>query len=200
MLDNFLSLSRPEDFVATTTADLRAARMLLGLSRVEMGQLLGVDAKEVQLLERGRTHFVFRGHAAMLEAMLEQVNTLLLEHTGDAVPAPEFLFCYPNNEVFEEMEPALSKWMRFNSVHQMFMTRVMDDWMQRDHRPVIVEIVPKQYQEFIAVRGGKDTIGQRTAWAMEHLKVIKYRPGLPRQDYEGKIKFEATDDQGGERE
>jgi transcriptional regulator with XRE-family HTH domain len=166
-----------EDCVARTPADLRAMRMLLGLSQEQVVKIIGVSHGEVRTLEKGRTHFIYRGHAAILEGMVTQVNALLEANLGDDAAAPEFLFVYPNDDVFLEMEPRLA-WMRHASVHQMYAARLMDEWVMRGHRPAIVEIVPHQYQEEW-LNGRPDTLENRNTWARAHMQVIKMREGLP---------------------
>lgn len=168
-----------ENAVANTPADLRALRMLLGLSQEQVATLIGVHGGEARQLERMRTHFIYRGHIAVLEGMLTRVNSLLADNVGDDVPAPEFLFCYPNDDVFREMEPDLAAWMVFNTVHLMYLARLLDEWMQRDHRPVMVEIIPQQYREFLDGIQGNDSLDNRIAWAHAHMKVITFREGLP---------------------
>lgn len=165
----------PEDPVIITPSYLKMTRMLLGLSQGEAAKLLDLrNQEEVRNLERGRTFFIYQGHADLLTKMLTRVNQLLEDSLQGE--APEFLFCYPNFEVLEIYEPRLA-WMRLVSVHQMFIARLFDEWQQAGHSPTIVELVPSQYQQFLL--GKADAPEHRNAWAQEHVKSFGVRNGLP---------------------
>lgn len=171
--------------VATPT-DLRAMRELLGLTREEVGHLMGVGPGEIRDSERARTHYVFARHVNLLEHLLARVNGELdgvLETTRATTGAPDILIVFPNDGVFKDYEPELASWMPFNSVHQHFVWRQLDAWMADGARPVTVELVPTQYQEFLGglkMTGGAKAVdceSTRRMWAREHVKVIKMHQG-----------------------
>lgn len=163
----------------TTPADLLSMRLLLGMSREEAGILFNVPASEIKVLESMRTHFVYEGHVKTLETMLTRVSDLLIELTSEGAPKPEFLFTHRNDGAFADYEPKLAEWMKFNSVHQMFIARLQDEWMQLGHRPTIVTVIPTQYEEYLAAHSNQDAPESRAAWARAHLKVVQLRAGMP---------------------
>lgn len=162
-----------------TPGDLRAMRLLLGMSRDELARLLGTTADEMRTLERSRTHFVYEQHATMLNEMLSAV-TKLIDKSLDRDP-PRFLFTFPNDGAFSDYEPELASWMKLNSVHLMFTARLLDAWMANGHRPTVMEIVPAQYEEHLAKHGADDSESQRIGWANAHLMAVEMRPGGPRR-------------------
>src|SRR5260370_997357 len=109
-----------------TPSDLRSMRLLLGLSLREAGILLGgLTPDTVKNLERTRAGHFYEQHLTLLEALLTRIN-YMIDDTLDA-PRAAFLITYPNDDAFRDYEPELVKWMRFNSIHLMFVARLRDE-------------------------------------------------------------------------
>jgi transcriptional regulator with XRE-family HTH domain len=187
MLEAAIIPSPSEDPVIITPTYLRVARTLLGMSQAEAATLLQITPDEARNLERGRTHFVFDGHANLVGAMLEQVNRLIETSTADGVKPPDFLITFPNDEVFHRFEPELASWMVFNTVHTMFIARLFDEWLSVGIAPVLLDLVPQQYAEFL--KDERDSRERRWAWAKQHLRSVNVRQGMP-SSAQGRIRIE----------
>lgn len=163
-------------FSARTPADLKALRILLGMSTQQLGDVFGIKQDDVSDLEDMHTHFVYAGHADFLESMLSRVNSLV-DLWLDRDP-PESLVQYPNDGAFRDFEPDLS-WMIYSTVHQMFIARVCGEWLKEGHRPKIATLVPARYREFNMKGGRVDSPEARSKWAWAYTRQFKEREGLP---------------------
>lgn len=171
-----------------TPSDLKAMRIRLGLDMSELAQLLGLAGRRdvVENLEKARTWTMHQEHADALTMLEGEFDDVLNEMSQE--DDPEFLIGFPNDGVFAEMEPGLHQRLRFNSVHRMLLAlrQASVGEMEQDESgrtrligvPQIVEIIPARYNEWL--RGRSDSPGNRIAWAREHVKVYRIKPGLPR--------------------
>ena len=166
-----------------TPAHLRSMRILSGLSRYELGVLMGgVPDSEVRVLERSSCLFSYDGHLKILVELLGQVDRAL-DIKIDVVTKTNtpYLFCYPNDDQFRKFEPILAKWMQFNSAHLAFTARLLDALAVGYGRfPTVVEIDQESYADFLA--GLPDTPDKRIGWAtLDYIHTVKIREGLPRR-------------------
>jgi len=153
-------------------------RLLLGLSLQEAGLLLGgLTPDTVKNLERTRAGHFYEQHLSMLEVLLARTNEMI----DDALDAPrtDFLITYPNDDAFRNYEPDLVKWMRFNSMHLMFVARLRDELMREGASPEVMELVPIEYDKFRSAQGTIDDAGMRQIWAANRRSKIEPRPGWP---------------------
>jgi transcriptional regulator with XRE-family HTH domain len=158
-----------------TPSDLKAMRLRLGLDMSELAHMLGLAGRRdvVENLEKGRTWTMHQAHADILEALqgafYRRLDDIIL---GDE--PPEVLIGFPNDGVFREYEPELAEELRFNSVHRMMLAQAQSALAEN---PQIVEIIPTRYQEWL--NGRTDNQDEREAWALEHMKIYRIKPGLP---------------------
>lgn len=166
-----------------TPSQLKALRIRLGIDMAELAGLLGLGGGRdiVENLEKPRTWTMYQGHIDTLEAL----ETHFYEALEETVSArPSVLIMFPNQSVFETMEPAWAGRLRLNSVHRAVQIRAHEELQDQLDEVDIMELIPAKYDQWLD--GRADTPDYRISWAREHIyggpgqpPVYRIRPGYP---------------------
>lgn len=159
-----------------TPADLKAARLRLGLSHREAAQLIGWPPEgDVSQMERAKSNVCWEGYAEELRMFDLDANGLREQLWCDAEECGAIL-TYGNDEDLAMSPRMVDRDARFASVHQAIAREVQSRiFAETNVLPPIVEYSKRLYEEYSLQHGGKS----REEWAVERAGFITMRPGLP---------------------
>jgi len=160
-----------------TPADLKAARLRLGLSHREAAQLIGWPPEgDVSQMERAKSNVCWQGyaealadHMAIFDRLLDQIDAA--ELLPDEVP----LVAFSNDEDYHQMDEGTAEGLVFASCHRAMLIELQDTAKLVGRDIPIVEFSRDLFRRWREA-GGE---GSLQAWATHRLTEIERRPGLP---------------------
>lgn len=155
-----------------TPADLRALRIMCGLSVSEASSIVKVPMATYERLERGKQLGVFADAFAPLRRIEEAVAELASppHPWPDGGPAVGYM----NDEDLRRYDPKAAELVKFNSAHRMALA------IAQSYTGVpIVEIVPALYNRYLEDGGVEDSPENRWSWARYRLVDFRLKKGLP---------------------
>lgn len=148
-----------------TTTDLKALRMLLGLSPSEAAAMIGEPKDWLVDSERGRSWNISPKYRDFLLRMEEVVQDFITEIDKSDV---RYLIAYPNDEVFRDFDPVWSARFPTAMMHLNAASRAVSELCERQLN--IVTMFPKAFEEYLAHGNLKDTEAVRQGWAAAFCK------------------------------
>lgn len=150
----------------TTTTDLKALRLMLGLEPAKAGEMLGKDAKWVEDAERARRWHIDPDYAEMLLGIDAQVQCLMDDIIGST---DAFVLVYSRDEVFRQFEPNWAFRLPSARAHLTGVARAklaIDAGETTRTAPVsIVTMAPQAFAEFLDHNRRSDSPEERQRWA-----------------------------------
>jgi transcriptional regulator with XRE-family HTH domain len=143
-----------------TTSELKALRILLGLSPSEVATLLGESTEWLLGAERGRTWHIAPKHVNTLLAYEEAAQDFIDEVVNSG---NRFIITYSNNAIYSTREPGWSKRLPTSLMHLAAAGRAKSELISD---PVhIVTFWEKSYQEYLRMTRREDSRHSEQAWA-----------------------------------
>lgn len=143
-----------------TTTDLKALRLLLGLSPAEAAAMIGEPKDWLVDAERGRSWNIspkYRDFLLNMEAVVQDFIDWV------AGTDHRFIIAYPNEDVFKAFDPIWSTRFPTALMHLSAASRAVSELHER--RLNIVTLFPKAFEEYLAHASKPDTEDARQAWA-----------------------------------
>lgn len=162
----------------TTPANLRAARMRLGLTVPQAARLLEIDVKMMEILERGKVHHVYPD----LQKRLDDIEARMIARAhywiGQADTSLPFV-TYSNDEVFQKFAHPDDRELQHNHIHRMMMATAQSFGWDDDIYVQIVELVPDQCLGWLHNEGKELSIDSQRQWAAFKITTFNRRDGMP---------------------
>lgn len=159
----------------TTTAELKTARMLLGLTREEAGMIFDVPATAVRDAEKHNTRFIDKGWAETYRQLEAEVQAFI---NACFSRKPTHIVVYRNEIDFRASGDPWAERLLFPQVHLMAAARARDElWNDSEGgRYWTVQLVlfnPSNFERWLGEPTGldlKDTPRARELWAADYAK------------------------------
>lgn len=143
-----------------TTTDLKALRLLLGLSPSEAAAMIDEPKDWLVDAERGRSWNISPKYRDFLLRMEEVVQTFI--DWVETTPG-RFIIVYSNEDVFRDYDPVWSAKFPTALMHLQAASRAVSTLGNR--RLNIVTLFPKAFEEYLQHTGKADSPDVRQSWA-----------------------------------
>lgn len=143
-----------------TTTDLKALRLLLGLSPAEAAAMIDEPKDWLVDAERGRSWNISPKYRDFLLRMEEVVQSFI---DWVEITPGRYVIAYPNEDVFREYDAVWAAKFPTALMHLQAASRAVSTL--GDRRLNIVTLFPKAFEEYLQHTGKADTLAARQGWA-----------------------------------